>query len=175
MKNKSIKQNLKKLVFAALMTAMSVVIGLFCKSYLTFGAVRVTFDNLPVLISGVFLGPFYGLAVGAASDLITAPITGSVNPIITVGAASVGLISGVLGKMMRNKKGYLWVLSAVMPAHVVGSMLIKSFGLWYFYGYTLPLILPRIPLYLCIGLVESYIIYILIKNPRFKKAFRREE
>ncbi len=165
------KNNLKKLVFAALMTAMSVIIGMFCKSYLTFGAIRITFDNLPVLISGIFLGPVYGLAVGAASDLITAPISGSVNPLITVGAALIGLVSGVLGKVALNKKSYPWVLLAVLPSHIIGSMIVKSLGLWYFYGYTLPLILPRIPLYIAIGLIESYIIYILIKNPRFAKMF----
>ena len=42
------KVNLKKLVFGAMMTALCVVIGLVCKTYLTFGAIRITFENLPV-------------------------------------------------------------------------------------------------------------------------------
>ena len=172
MKNmKKTQFQVKRLVFAAVMTAMSVVIGLVCKAYFTFGAIRITFDNLPVLISGILLGPVYGGAVGAAADLITAPITGSVNPLITLGAASVGIVSGCLSRFVMKRKGFLSVLSAVMPSHVIGSMIIKSLGLWYFYGYAVPLLLPRIPLYFAIGLIETYIIYIVLKNPRLSSAF----
>lgn len=174
MKNKNFAIHLKKLVFAALLTAMSVVIGMICKTYFTFGAIRITFDNLPVLLAGILLGPVWGGAVGAASDLVTAPLSGSVNPMITLGAAAIGIISGFLGKRALKKKTFMSVLLSVMPSHVIGSMIIKSIGLWYFYGYQLPLLLPRIPLYLGIGLIEAYIIYIIIKNPRLSAAFERK-
>ncbi len=173
-KSKKFTMHLRKLVFAALLTAMSVVIGMICKTYFTFGAIRVTFDNLPVMLSGILLGPVWGGAVGAAADLVTAPLTGSVNPMITLGAAAIGIISGFLGKYAFQKKTFVSVLLAVMPSHVLGSMIIKSIGLWYFYGYPIALLLPRIPLYLGIGLIETYIIYIIIKNPRLSAAFERK-
>ncbi len=158
----------KKLIFAALMTAMSVIIGLICKNYLSFGAIRITFENLPVLLTGILLGPVYGGAVGMAADLVTAPTTGSVNPFITLGAALIGVLSGVIWKYVFKSRGFLAVLVSVMTAHVVGSMVVKSFGLWYFYGYALSLCALRIPVYLLIGSAEAYLIYIIIKNKRLR-------
>ena len=61
---------------------------------------------------------------------------------------------------------------SVLTAHAVGSMLIKSVGL-YFYGYALPILLTRVPLYLGIGLAESYLIWLLLKNKRISSAFER--
>ncbi len=165
------KNNIKRLVFAALMTALCVIIGLFCKTYLTFGAIRVTFENIPVLLAGILLGPVYGTAVGAAADLVTAPVSGSVNPLITLGAASVGLVAGLLSKYALKGRGFMSVLGIVLPSHIVGSMIIKSFGLWYFYGYAWQLVVMRIPLYLAISVAEAYIIYIIIKNKRINSAF----
>lgn len=166
------KQNTKKLVFSALMTAMCIIIGWVCKSYLTFGAIRVTFENIPVLLAGILLGPAAGGAVGAAADIISALLSGfSINPVVTLGAASVGIVAGLISRYVVRSRGFLPVLASVMPAHIVGSMVIKSFGLWYFYGYALPLIFARIPLYLAIGLAETYIIYIICKNSRLATAF----
>ena len=165
------KENTKRLVFAALMTASAVVIGMFCKSYLSFGAIRITFENLPVILTGMLLGPIYGGAVGAAADLVTAPITGSVNPFITLGAASVGIVAGLLGRRMAAKGGYIPLLLMVTAAHAVGSMAIKSFGLWYFYGYPVQLCLMRIPLYIGISLAEAYLIYYIYRNRRISEAF----
>lgn len=169
---KKTKNQTKKLVFAALMTAMCVIIGWICKSYLTFGAIRVTFENIPVFLAGILLGPVYGGAVGAAADIISAILSGfSINPVVTLGAASIGIIAALLTRYVVKSKGFLQILASVMPAHIVGSMVVKSFGLWYFYGYALPLILARIPLYLVIGLIETYIIYILCKNSRLTSSF----
>jgi len=169
--NKNTKENTKRLVFAALMTASSVVIGLFCKTYLSFGAIRITFENLPVLLTGILLGPIYGGSVGAAADLVTAPVTGSVNPLITLGAASIGIVSGLLGRYSAEKHSFFRLLCVVTAAHTVGSMAIKSIGLWYFYGYPVHLCLMRIPLYIGISLAETYLIYYIYRNRRISEAF----
>ena len=154
----------KKLVVSALMVALSVVIGFVCKTYLTFGAVRITFENLPVILAAMAFGPVWGALVGAASDLVSCVAAGySVNPLITVGAASVGLVAGVLAKYVFKRRGWLSVFAAALGAHVVGSMLIKSAGL-YLLGYAFQALLLRAPLYLGIAAAESYIIYMLSKN-----------
>ena len=89
--------NTKALVFAALLTALSVAIGWVCKTYFTFGAIRVTFESMPVLLAGMMLGPFAGLAVGVASDLVSCLLSGyGVNPVITVGAGLIGIVSGII-------------------------------------------------------------------------------
>ncbi len=158
------KKSIKKLVFASLLTALCVVIGWVCKTYMTFGAIRITFENLPVLLAGFVLGPVYGAAVGAASDLISAPLSGfGVNPVITLGAAAIGAVSGVFSRYIYIRKGFLQTLLASLSAHALGSMIIKSLGLW-MYNYAWQLLLMRVPLYLAIGTVEAYLIYVLLKN-----------
>lgn len=166
------KNSLKKLVFSAMLTALCVIIGWVCKAYLTFGAIRITFENLPVLLAGIILGPVYGAAVGAAADIVSALLAGfGINPVITLGSASIGLIAGLMSRYLQNNKGFVCVAIVSLSAHVVGSMLIKSFGLW-MYDYAWQLLVLRVPLYLVIGTIESYIIYIMLKN-RILSAFTK--
>jgi ECF transporter S component (folate family) len=163
------KIKLEKLVFSAMMTALSVVVALVCKSYFTFGAIRITFENLPVILSGVILGPVYGAVVGVASDLISAPLSGfGINPVITLGAASVGFVGGLVFKCLPKGAKFVSSLASVMSAHIVGSMIVKSLGLL-MYAYPLQMILLRIPLYSAIGLAEGYLVYCILKNKAISK------
>ena len=66
------------LTMAAMLTAMSVVIGIFCKSLLNFGGglFRITFENLPILMAGIMFGPVVGGVVGAATDILSYLLSG---------------------------------------------------------------------------------------------------
>lgn len=163
------KMKLEKLVFAAMMTALSVVIGLVCKTYFTFGAVRITFENVPIILSGMILNPVYGAVVGIASDLVSAPLSGfGVNPVITLGSASVGFVGGLVFKLLPKSKKLVLTVCSVMSAHIVGSMIVKSLGLL-MYSYPIQSILLRVPLYTAIGIAESYIIFCILKNKAISK------
>lgn len=163
----------KALVFASLLCALSVAVGWVCKTYLSFGAIRITFENIPVLMAGMFFGPFIGALVGAASDIVSGLMAGySINPIITLGAASVGIVSGIMSRYIIKRKGFVPILLSVLPAHIIGSMLIKSIGL-YTYGYAIEILLLRIPLYVCIASAESYIIFLLTKNKEISQRLER--
>ena len=95
-KNRSAaKSALKRLTLGAMLAAMSVVIGMFCKSFLNFGGGlwRVTFENLPIILAGVFLGPITGGLVGVVSDLTSYLLSPQIYPpnlIVTFGAFAVG-------------------------------------------------------------------------------------
>ncbi len=151
---------------AAMMTAISVVIGIFCKTYLNFamGLFRVTFENLPIIMTGIIYGPIVGGIVGAASDLVSYLFSAQVYPpnlIVTFGAMSIGIVSGIVAKFITRKKGSLQIIISGFSAHVIGSMIIKTVGLYQFYGI---LVLWRIPLYLVIAPIEIFIICILLKR-----------
>lgn len=159
--------------FSALLTALSVIIGFVCKTYLTFGAIRITFENLPILLAGLAFGPVVGALVGAASDIVSCLASGfSVTPLITVGAACVGLCAGLFSRYVFKKRSYPSLLAVALLSHAVGSMLVKSIGLYLMGYYSIPVLLYRIPLYIGISFAESYLIYILLKNKQIEKILK---
>ncbi len=159
------------MVTAAMLTAISVVIGIFCKSFLNFGVglFRITFENLPILLAGVMFGPAVGGLVGAASDVVSYLLTAQgypLNFIVTLGAVSVGVVSGALSKYVFQKNGYMRLIVPSAFAHVIGSMIIKPIGLYSFYGGG---VLWRIPLYLLIAPVEITLICLLYRNGAMRR------
>ena len=160
-----------------MLTAMSVVIGMFCKNYMNFanGLFRVTFENLPIILSGILFGPITGAAVGAASDVISYLLTAQAYPInlvVTLGAATVGFVSGFVAKVIINKSGYAQIIISGAAAHLIGSLIIKSAGLYQFYGWA---IMWRIPLYILIASVELWLLCLLYKNATFRKLIDRNK
>ena len=171
------KKMIKLLTNMAMMTALSIVIGIFCKSVLNFGGglFRITFENLPIILTGIVLGPVAGGTVGLCSDLVSYLLTGQaypLNPIVTLGAVAIGILSGVVAKYVVRKKGKLQIILSGMIAHVVGSMIIKPIGLYQFYGM---LVLWRIPLYLVIAPIEILILCLLLQSKAFSKTVGYEE
>ena len=84
---------LRVTVFSALLAAISIV----CGKYLAFNMgdfLRFSFENLPIIFAGMAFGPLIGALVGVVADLVGCLLVGyAINPIITVGAAAIGLIS----------------------------------------------------------------------------------
>lgn len=164
-------KNIKSLTLAAMLVAMSVIIGIFCKSVLNFGGglFRITFENLPIILSGVIFGPVVGGAVGVASDLVSYLLSGQVYPpnlVVTLGALLVGVISGIVAKYFIKKRGALQIWAAGGLAHIVGSMIVKPIGLFTFYGWA---VLWRIPMYLVIAPFEIVLICLLLKSKYFSR------
>ena len=171
MENKNFINNIKVLTTASLLAAMSVVIGILCKTLLNFGngLFRITFENLPIILSGIFFGPAVGAMVGFVSDLISYLLSFQsypLNIVVTIGAASIGLVSGIVSKYLIKREGLTKVVAAVLISHLIGSVIIKSVGLFYYYGWA---VLFRIPTYLLIGACEAALIWFLYN----KTAFRR--
>ena len=146
--------SVKMLTIAAMLTAMSVAIGIVCKSFLNFGngLFRITFENLPIILSGILFGPIIGGLVGAASDLVSyllSPQTLPPNLVVTAGAICVGVASGVMSKFVVKSKGTKQIIISASIAHVIGSMIIKPIGLYQFYQWG---VLLRVPLILLFAL-----------------------
>ncbi|MBQ8850730.1 MAG: folate family ECF transporter S component [Clostridia bacterium] len=165
----AIFKSVKMLTIAAMLTAMSVVIGIICKNFMNFGngLFRITFENLPIIMSGILFGPIIGGLVGAASDMVSYLLSSQTLPpnlIVTAGAISVGIVSGVMAKFVVKSKGTKQIIISASVAHVIGSMIIKPIGLYQFYQWG---VLLRIPLYLVIAPIEILILCLLFKNRSF--------
>lgn len=166
------KKQIRALTTAAMLTAMSVIIGIICKNFLNFGGglFRITFENLPIILTGILYGPIVGGAVGAATDLISYFLSAQVYPpnlVVTLGATMVGVVAGVVAKFIVKKRGYAQIIISGAAAHVIGSMIIKPIGLFQFYQWA---VLFRIPLYLVIAPIEILIICLLYKNSAFRRV-----
>ncbi len=164
-------RELKRLTLAAMFVAMSVVIGYFCKTALNFGngLMRITFENLPIIMAGILLGPVWGGAVGLSSDLLSYVMSGqSYAPIIlvTVGATLVGVVSGVVAKYVVKEQSSFRIIAAGGAAHLIGSIIVKPIGLFSIYGWA---VLIRIPIYLVIAPLEIFLICLLFKNRTLAK------
>ena len=175
-KQKGVFKKVKTLCACALLCAAAVSIAYICK-FMTIGTIRITFENLPIILAGIFFGPVAGLLTGLSADLARTVIShygiGGLNPIITLGAASIGFVAGAVFRIPKINKTGLKALFAVFSAHAVGNMMIKSAGLMIYYSYPLPAVLPRIPLYIIIGAIEYAIILVLIKNKGITKTVEK--
>lgn len=159
--------SLKLTITLALLAALSILAG----KVLAINAgpvLRFSFENLPIIFAGVAFGPISGAAVGILADLIGCVLVGYTPiPAVTVGAAVIGALSGVLSLVSRKLSLPLWVRCTLSVAisHIIGSVIIKTVGLAAFY--TMPfeiLLLWRLLNYLLVGAVEGVLIYILLKN-----------
>lgn len=171
--------SLKTMTMAAMLTAMSVVIGIFCKNFLNFGAgpymglFRVTFENLPILAAGLMFGPIVGGLAGLSADLISYLLSRQVypiNPLVTLGAMAIGLVSGLVAHYVMRHPGKLRIVVSCALAHLIGSMIIKPIGLYQFYGVA---VLWRIPLYLAIAPIEITILCLLYRNRMIRTFINR--
>ena len=172
-KGKGLK-NVYVLVYAAMLAAISVVIGIFCKNFLNFGngLFRITFENFPIIISGLAFGPVVGACVGAVSDVVSFMLSTqsfAISPIVTIGAASVGAVSGLVSHYLIKREGTFRLILSVVAAHFIGSVIIKSFGLFGYYGWP---VLWRIPTYAVIAALEAWLLCRLYKSTAFAKIFK---
>ena len=166
--------SLKILTTAAMLTAISVIIGAFCKNFLNFGngLFRITFENLPIILSGLLFGPVIGGTVGIATDItsyLLSPQALPPNLLVTLGAFSIGFISGGVSHYLIRKKGVSQIIFSALISHVVGSMIIKPIGLYAFYGAA---VLWRIPLYFVIVPIEITLLCALFHNKSFQRIIR---
>ena len=172
--------NPRALCLAALLAAMSMILGKFLQIPTPFAEfVRISFENLPVILAGIVLGPLAGAMTGAVADLVGCLAYGySINPLITLGAASVGLVAGVFGLLLARAPLLARISLSAIAAHLVGSVGIKTAGIaaWYLAKYDLgymELMLWRLLKYTIIAVLEIAILYALLRHRGFQKQLER--
>ncbi len=157
----------KVLAVSAMLAALSII----CGKYFAFNigtVLRFSLENLPILFAGIVFGPVHGMLVGAVADLVGCLLVGyEINPLVTLGAVSIGGVSGLLHFILKKMKiptGASITVSIIF-AHVIGSVLIKTFGLAAYYDFPFYiLMLWRAVNYLVIGILECLVILTLMKN-----------
>jgi len=159
---KKMKFNTRLLVRLALFSAISLVLGKYLQIPVG-DSIRISFENLTIILAGYLYGPLCGALCGTVADLVGCMLVGyAINPIITFGAAAIGFLSGLFGKHGIAAKSKLWL--SVVAAHTVGSVVIKSAGLYLYFATPLPVLALRLPTYLIVGTLEYMLIRFFINH-----------
>lgn len=165
---------LRRLCITALMAALSTVIGIICKQF-TFGFVRITLENFPLIFTGFCFGPVYGAAAGIVADLVSCLVTGQdIQPLITLGVATVGAVSGLVSLAFVKlrpaaKDAFVLALSTGL-AHLIGQVAVKCYGKTFYYGIPyFTVFWPCLGVSCILAAVEFTIIVFVMKIPEISK------
>mgnify|MGYP003106386515 FL=1 len=157
------KLSVRTLTMLALLTAMSIIFARVLT--VSTGFLRFNLGALPTHLAAVWFGPAGGFAVGAVADLIGGTLSGySINPLITLGAGSVGLVSGLLFQKLSSLRLGLRLQISILAGHLVGSVVINSLALHIFYGYQWPVLAALIPNAIVLSAVNTVLVRILLEN-----------
>ncbi|MBR5681961.1 MAG: folate family ECF transporter S component [Ruminococcus sp.] len=162
----------KVLVLAALLIAVSVV-GKSLRVDI-FSVIRISAETLPILMAGIFFGPFIGAAVGAGADLIGCLATGMTPmPLITVGAAATGFFAGLAYNHVFRSRLLPRIACAVALARLVGSLMINTTGLYFLFPAMRPQLIWRPVTNVIMAVIETFIIYMLMNNKAFSAQLEK--
>lgn len=173
------KSNGKRKPLVVLVTLSFLVsISIVCGKYLAIrggDVLRFSFENLPIILAGILFGPLAGASVGIVADLVGCFLVGyTINPIVTVGAALIGLLSGLAWRYFVRSETLscnVRLVLVVLISHLVGSVMIKTVGLAAFYSFPIEILfLWRLLNYVIIGVIESVLLCILFHNKLFNKT-----
>ena len=124
----------RNLVFCAIFTALGVIIARFLSITPT-ESVRFSFESVPIFLSGVLFGPFWGILVGFCTDFIGCLFSPyGFNPLFCLPPILYGLCGGLFRPLLAWKLNLLTLFSALAPAVLLGSILWQSFVLNFVYG-----------------------------------------
>lgn len=125
-------KSVRSLTVIGMLLAVQVILGLFT---IPIGhSIQITFDYLPLWLTGLLFGPVPATLTGALSDLIVYLIrpTGPFNPGFTLSAALSGFIYGLL--LYRRDCSFRSLAVSRLIAVVVCNVLLNSCWLLLLYG-----------------------------------------
>jgi len=175
-RNLGIFKNVETIVVMALFIALSIVFGKLLAINVTHNF-RISLENTPTILAAVVYGPLAGAIVGGLSDLIGCLLVGyAINPIITA-AVAVGIAAGLLAKLLLRENNhfsragcFLRCLLTIVPAHFIGSVILKTYGLYVYFGSPLFFTFSvRLGIYAVTSVIEAVILYILYNRKIIKK------
>lgn len=183
--------SVQNLALMAVLIAMQIVLARFAGIQINEG-LRVSFESIPVILAGLWLGPVCGMLVAAVADVLGTIISGYgvYFPLLTVGPMLLAAICGLVGTRVLPEDGVLekrhvvWYFAAVIFSECIASLFYGTWALTLYYsvivGKQMPFALlfaTRIPTKLVTMAVDaflSYVIYRAVYRPIVRKMLHRE-
>lgn len=156
----------KDLVLAAMLIALSIVFAEYL-SLSVGNTLRIGFGQTPIILSGLVLGPIWGLAVGMISDVVGFAINprGPFTPFFTIISGLIGLIPGLIRRFwLKDKVNLAIIISSAICCLFVNAVL-GTFVLSYFFSMRSFVILfpTRLVSNLVMTIIHSIILIAILK------------
>lgn len=166
-----------KIVASGLLIALSVVLTRIFSADLVIAGVpaaRLAIGYVPIIIASIILGPYFGMTVGAAADIIGFFLfpKGVYFPPITITSALVGLLPYLIVRLSGKLPYWLKILLAVAVTQITCSMFLQT--IWLSLLYTAPfeaLFYPRAVVVLITIPIYYILVYSIIIGLKKAKLF----
>lgn len=99
----------KHLITASLLAAVAVVLTRFFG--IPLGIYRISLGTIPIMLSGIILGPFWGFATGTVADLVGVLINSQGGPYFPGFTLTTALVGFLPGFFLKDKKPSLGKLA----------------------------------------------------------------
>ncbi|MCL2670467.1 MAG: folate family ECF transporter S component [Clostridiales bacterium] len=120
-------KQLRRLVYAALLCAISIVLTRVLSLQLS-PAIRLHLGNVPILLAGLWLGPLWGAAVGFAADFLGATLVSSLGWFAPLSLAPT-LLGAIVALLSGRKRRFWRVIPAIIISLLICEVGIKPYAL----------------------------------------------
>ena len=125
------KFNTKRIIILAMLVALASILDNWPSINSTF--IQISFNFIPIVISGMLFGPAATAIVAALSDILGVMIRGQVpNMAFTVIAAGIGACYGFF--LSKTGSSRQTVLLCQLLVTVIGHIILNTVGIYIFYN-----------------------------------------
>ena len=130
----------RRICAMAMLIALQIVLARFLGWQVPEG-LRISFESIPVLIAGMWLGPLAGLIVGVISDVLGTIISG--YGVYFVPLAITPIVNGVLPPLifryvLKNNVSVVKCVIVLVITQLIASMLLGTLDLTWYYKLFVP-------------------------------------
>lgn len=164
------KLSTRTLALAAIFAAMNIILTRAGVIMLFGGIVRLSLGKVPLILSGLLLGPFAGGLAGLVGDILGVIINSHGAPMIhpgfTLSSVLTGALPGIIVALSRKKRSSLF---NVVVSNIVVLILVNFIldALWLAQMYGNPYLVvfqTRFVPHIIIGIVNILLTYPLLKS-----------
>jgi riboflavin transporter FmnP len=167
-------KTINKVILCSILTSLSIVIDILLNTVLHSNLIGLPYHALPLILSGVILGPFYGFVSALISDTFGTIISGqSYLPLYGVATILWGIIPYFFYK--KKKSDYIFLGIGILVTHLLVT-LINTISNFIYFGVNASLVTlyPRLIILPFNVILLTYLAFIII-NRIFKSKYYYNE
>lgn len=163
------KLSTRTLVLAGIFAAMNIVLTRAGVIMLFGGSVRLSLGKVPLILSGLLLGPLPGALAGLVGDVLGVIINSHgamFHPGFTLSSVLTGALPGIIVILSNKKRASLFnVITSNIVVLIIVNLLLDTLWLSQMYGNPYPIVFQtRLIPHIIIAAINIIITYPLLKS-----------